>query len=62
MYHVFLPHQVENDQTVDSKYQDIARHGVLQVAGDDNYGRKVIVFSACRLPPAKDLDHQRLLQ
>ncbi|CAG5128323.1 unnamed protein product, partial [Candidula unifasciata] len=29
---------------------------------DDLYGRKVIVFSACKLPSNKTFDHQRLLQ
>jgi len=34
----------------------------LPVTGDDAYGRKVIVFSACNLPPREDLDHQKLLR
>ncbi|CAH8639141.1 unnamed protein product [Heterobilharzia americana] len=46
---------------IDSDYPDISRLGVLQGAGDDKLGRKVIVFSACRLPPADLIDHQRLL-
>ncbi|MGH0148604.1 UNVERIFIED_CONTAM: hypothetical protein FKN15_048334 [Acipenser sinensis] len=29
--------------------------------GDDNYGRKVIVFNACRMPPNHELDHHKLL-
>ncbi|XP_064629851.1 rho GTPase-activating protein 8-like isoform X5 [Lineus longissimus] len=49
---------------IDADFQDIARLGIVQVAGDDNYGRKVIVFAACRMPQAADLDHQhqRLLK
>ena len=33
----------------------------LPVVGDDTYGRKVIVISACNLPPREDVDHLRLL-
>ncbi|XP_008579064.1 PREDICTED: rho GTPase-activating protein 8 isoform X2 [Galeopterus variegatus] len=42
-------------------FYDVARHGILQVAGDDHSGRRVITFSCCRLPPSHELDHQRLL-
>lgn len=43
-------------------YYDIARHGIIQVSGDDKYGRKLIIFSSCCLPPSHQLDHRRLLQ
>uniref|UniRef100_A0A8C6TQE7 Rho GTPase activating protein 8 n=1 Tax=Neogobius melanostomus TaxID=47308 RepID=A0A8C6TQE7_9GOBI len=43
-------------------FYDIARHGIIQVSGDDKYGRKLIVFSSCCLPPSHQLDHLRLLQ
>ncbi|KAI1882195.1 hypothetical protein AGOR_G00248190 [Albula goreensis] len=43
-------------------YYDVARHGILQVTGDDNYGRKLIVFSCCCMPPSHQLNHQRLLE
>ncbi|CAL8242378.1 unnamed protein product [Merluccius merluccius] len=43
-------------------YYDVARHGILQVIGDDNYGRKLIVFSSCCMPPSHQLNHQRLLE
>ena len=33
----------------------------LFCAGDDKYGRKVIVVSACKLPTNKTFDNQRLL-
>ncbi|KAH8863023.1 Rho GTPase-activating protein [Schistosoma japonicum] len=46
---------------IDSDYPDISRLGVLQGAGDDKLGRKVIVFSACRLPASDLIDHQHLL-
>ncbi|KAJ8366000.1 hypothetical protein SKAU_G00148310 [Synaphobranchus kaupii] len=43
-------------------YYDVARHGILQVTGDDNYGRKLIIFSCCCMPPSHQLNHQRLLE
>uniref|UniRef100_A0A8C9DLF8 Rho GTPase activating protein 1 n=1 Tax=Prolemur simus TaxID=1328070 RepID=A0A8C9DLF8_PROSS len=45
----------------DDPYYDIARHQIVEVAGDDKYGRKIIVFSACRMPPSHQLDHSKLL-
>uniref|UniRef100_A0A3Q0RMZ0 Rho GTPase activating protein 8 n=1 Tax=Amphilophus citrinellus TaxID=61819 RepID=A0A3Q0RMZ0_AMPCI len=41
---------------------DVARHGIIQVSGDDHYGRKLIVFSSCCLPPSHQLNHHRLLE
>ncbi|RVE56821.1 hypothetical protein OJAV_G00224900 [Oryzias javanicus] len=43
-------------------FYDVARHGMVQVSGDDLLGRKQIVFSSCCLPPSHQLDHRRLLQ
>lgn len=43
-------------------YYDIARHGIIQVSGDDKYGRKLITFSSCCLPPSHQLNHHRLLE
>jgi len=31
------------------------------VSGDDAYGRKVIVLSACRLPAREHIDHENFL-
>ncbi|XP_067902049.1 rho GTPase-activating protein 1 [Heterodontus francisci] len=45
----------------DDPYYDIARRQIVEVAGDDNFGRKVIVFSACRMPPSHQLNHTQLL-
>ncbi|XP_007892850.1 rho GTPase-activating protein 8 [Callorhinchus milii] len=42
-------------------FYDVARHGIIQIAGDDNYGRKLIIFSCCRMPPSHQLNHQKLL-
>ncbi|XP_068116196.1 rho GTPase-activating protein 1 [Hyperolius riggenbachi] len=46
----------------DDPYYDIARHQIVEVAGDDKFGRKIVVFSSCRLPPCHQLDHVKLLQ
>ncbi|MEE6499236.1 hypothetical protein FKM82_003369, partial [Ascaphus truei] len=46
----------------DHPYYDIARHQIVEVAGDDKYGRKVVLFNACRLPPYHELDHIKLLE
>ncbi|XP_074247269.1 rho GTPase-activating protein 8 isoform X2 [Saimiri boliviensis] len=43
-------------------FYDVARHGILQVAGDDRCGRRIVTFSCCRMPPSHELDHQRLLE
>ncbi|KAM5289170.1 rho GTPase-activating protein 8 [Ctenodactylus gundi] len=43
-------------------YYDVARHGILQVAGNDRFGRRIVTFSCCRMPPSHELNHQRLLE
>ena len=45
-------------------YLDIARHGIVEVVGDDSAGRKVIVVSACKLPPVSKeaFNHAKLLR
>lgn len=43
-------------------FADVAKYGIVDVVGDDNCGRKVIVVSACRLPSNKILDQNRLLR
>ncbi|PAA53546.1 hypothetical protein BOX15_Mlig005901g2 [Macrostomum lignano] len=54
--------EVNTQDLVDTEFKEISRLGIIQVVGDDRLGRKVIIFSACRLPPAENLDHQRLLK
>lgn len=44
------------------EFADVAKYGIVDVVGDDTYGRKVIVVSACRLPSNKVLDHNRFLR
>lgn len=43
-------------------FADVAKYGIVDVVGDDTYGRKVIVVSACQLPSNKELDPNRLLR
>jgi len=43
-------------------FADIARHGVVEVVGDDPYGRKVVVVAACKLPDNRGFDHAKFLQ
>ncbi|XP_037016234.2 rho GTPase-activating protein 8 isoform X1 [Artibeus jamaicensis] len=43
-------------------FYDVARHGILQVAGEDCHGRRVVSFSCCRMPPSHELNHRRLLE
>jgi len=42
-------------------FEDIAKCGIVEVSGCDINGRPVIVVSACKLPPTKELDHKRFL-
>lgn len=53
---------IDEEEAEQGEFHDIAQHGILEVAGDDVYGRKVIVFSACKLPPKTDIDHAKLLE
>lgn len=59
-----LPDHIRNvDEDLSNEdYTDIEKYGILEVAGDDPYGRKIIVVSACKLPSNKVIDHQRLLK
>ena len=43
-------------------FADLAKHGIVDVVGDDNGGRKIIVVSACRFPANKTFDNQRFLR
>jgi Rho GTPase-activating protein 1 len=43
-------------------FSDISHHGIVEVVGDDAYGRKIIVVAACKLPSNTTFDHQRFLR
>lgn len=52
------PSDGEEDEI--AEFNDVAKYNIIEVAGDDTYGRKVIIFSSCKLPPSKELDHNKL--
>ncbi|XP_067945590.1 rho GTPase-activating protein 8-like isoform X2 [Watersipora subatra] len=52
---------VNPGEMTESEFHDIAKYGVIELAGDDACGRKVVVFSACKLPPHDIIDHKKLL-
>ncbi|CAH2034985.1 unnamed protein product, partial [Iphiclides podalirius] len=43
-------------------FAELSRNGVVDVVGDDEIGRRIIVVSACRLPSSKDLHPDKLLR
>ncbi|XP_067012514.1 rho GTPase-activating protein 1 isoform X2 [Anabrus simplex] len=55
-------HFVDDNEEDEEDFQDVAKYGIVDVVGDDTYGRKVIVVSACKLPSNRELDHARLLR
>ncbi|GAB6018723.1 hypothetical protein CHUAL_000399 [Chamberlinius hualienensis] len=52
---------IENGEEAQD-FSDIAKYGIVEVAGDDYSGRKVIVISACKLPSNKTFDHDRFFR
>lgn len=50
------------DASTDDRFLDISKYGIVDVKGDDLFGRKIIVVYACKLPPIKQIDHARLLR
>ncbi|KDR21731.1 rho GTPase-activating protein 1 isoform X1 [Zootermopsis nevadensis] len=50
------------DDETEEDFSEVAKYGIVEVVGDDTYGRKVIVVSACKLPGNKELDHALLLR
>ena len=40
----------EDDSTKKSDFSDIAEYKLIEVAGDGQFGLKVVIFFACRLP------------
>lgn len=50
------------EEEEEDNFDDIHQYGIVEVAGDDMYGRKVITISACRLPSNKQFNHNRFLK
>ena len=51
-----------DDEDEDEDFSDVSQYGIVEVVGDDIYGRKIITVTACKLPNSAQLDHQRLLR
>lgn len=51
-----------NEYDEDEDFSDVSQYGIVEVVGDDPYGRKIITVTACKLPNNNQLDHQRLLR
>ena len=43
-------------------FDDVSKYGIVEVAGDDMFARKVITIYACRLPSNKTFNHHRFLR
>ncbi|CAB3365893.1 rho GTPase-activating protein 1 [Cloeon dipterum] len=62
---VFLEEAKPTAATIEDQeddFSDVAKYEIVEVAGDDAYGRKVIVVSACKLPSNQELNHNRFLR
>ncbi|XP_026759801.1 rho GTPase-activating protein 1-like [Galleria mellonella] len=46
----------------DDSFAELNGTGLVEVVGDDEIGRRIIVVSACRLPPRETLHQDRLLR
>ncbi|KAI1301873.1 Rho GTPase-activating protein 1 [Halotydeus destructor] len=54
--------QYEEEEMQHDDFADVAQYEIVEVVGDDSYGRKVITIYACRLPSNKILNHNRFLR
>ncbi|XP_013189137.1 rho GTPase-activating protein 1 [Amyelois transitella] len=48
--------------SLDDSFAELHGTGLVEVVGDDEIGRRIIVVSACRLPSSKDLHPDKLLR
>ncbi|OTF75168.1 hypothetical protein BLA29_011046 [Euroglyphus maynei] len=46
----------------DENFDDITKHGIVGVAGDDKFARKIITIYACRLPSNKTFNYGKFLR
>ncbi|KAK3855669.1 hypothetical protein Pcinc_037946 [Petrolisthes cinctipes] len=53
---------VEGEGDDKEGFRDIAKHGIVDIVGDDTCGRKVVVVSACKLPSNKLFNHEKFLK
>lgn len=52
----------KNNPKADEDYTDLAKYGIIEMAGDDLFGRKIITIYACKLPMNNTIDHDKLLK
>lgn len=56
-------HSPDNyDDDEDEDFSDVSQYGIVEVVGDDTFGRKIITVTASKLPNSNQVDHQRLLR
>ncbi|CAG9789013.1 unnamed protein product [Diatraea saccharalis] len=53
--------EISGSSLEDDNFADLNGTRLIEVVGDDEMGRRIIVVSACRLPPSKDLHPDKLL-
>lgn len=53
---------LEEESVLEESVTELTGTGLVEVVGDDEIGRRVIVISACHLPPNKDLHPDKLLR
>lgn len=46
----FAEEAIEPSSLIQTDFTDVSSHGILEVVGDDSYGRKIITIYACRIP------------
>lgn len=44
------------------RYADLEGTGFVEVVGDDEIGRRIIIISACHMPPSNEVHPDRLLR
>ncbi|XP_074599414.1 rho GTPase activating protein at 68F [Brevipalpus obovatus] len=54
--------EISKEVRPEEDFSDIAKYGVVEVAGDDYYGCKIVTIYAIKLPAKKTLDFNRLLK
>ncbi|KAI5640376.1 divergent CRAL/TRIO domain-containing protein [Phthorimaea operculella] len=54
--------EISGSSLDDDSFAELNNTGVVEVVGDDEIGRRIIVVSACRLPPTKLLHPDKLLR
>ncbi|XP_059055267.1 rho GTPase-activating protein 1-like [Achroia grisella] len=54
--------EISSSSLDDDSFAELNSSGLVEVVGDDEIGRRIIVVSACRLPPRESLHQDKLLR